>query len=482
MAVNPAMTRPRSDNLHLFAGVCRNVTGSIGCKITAMRAMLDCPRFLLGFFLIAMLLAPLGCRQDPQVSLDQQTANLTNQWQSWQKRFDTAKEKQGPVTWEAALKAMRQNNQPLQKSRAEVKKTAKLKQQAWKSAIPLLHLSLGVTERLDQLDELSADNLRVDVFLSELLSNLLSLPGALYAAELQSLSAKLAHRMAVRHEVATLYLHFVRAQSLRKQKALLANLRQAATAAPDGLSDGQQRLKQRAQQLAEQRRRFQRDFALLTGRICDPAQLKADTLPALDQAREHIDQQTLKPGSIWLKLKGLDILRQQAQMHGIRMRYWPDFSLYISGNSLVERRDGRTFFLDDQTSFLDANVRVRIDTRGTIAEQLRQEKIDLAVLKKSIRRDLGRAMFTVQNAQARLKTLHQKVSKLDNQQKLLKDLLQRGRPNALDNVLRKAIEIWRERQAVERQRVRAVLSLVWVDAIWSRVFADDVDALPAELR
>ncbi len=74
------------------------------------------------------------------------------------------------------------------------------------------------------------------------------------------------------------------------------------------------------------------------------------------------------------KLVALEFVAAWAQIHGIKLQYWPELAIFVGGPSVYQRVNGHNQFWSSADVTASANFFWSLDTRGYISQQLRQTR------------------------------------------------------------------------------------------------------------
>ncbi len=122
------------------------------------------------------------------------------------------------------------------------------------------------------------------------------------------------------------------------------------------------------------------------------------------------------------QLVAIELVRAWAQIHGIKLQYWPELTFFVGGPSVYQRVNGENQFWSASSATATANFFWTIDTRGYVAMQLRQTRREQEL-------ELARLQLDSQDLISRLLAAQRLVGELQEQIQQLDRLIA-----ALDNI------------------------------------------------
>jgi hypothetical protein len=127
--------------------------------------------------------------------------------------------------------------------------------------------------------------------------------------------------------------------------------------------------------------------------------LTAKGLPELHYDLEPLPLgDTNRVAQLQVRLVAIEFEAARAQLAGIKLRYWPELNIFITGPPLYQQSFGRARFWDAREVRASADVFWWIDTRGYVSRQLRQTKRQQDLQRARLRNEtlalMGRLLFT----------------------------------------------------------------------------------------
>ncbi len=353
-----------------------------------------------------MLLSWTGCA-GPEKRVAEQMAGIRQSWSA-----DYAQQSDLPVRqidWPTALELMLQNNMKLRQSRMDLTNTLDNYRQIFRELIPSLNLRAGVSKRLASLNTLSFDDVTfsADSFFN--IPGLVNFSARIYVARLMMLRARTAYELAHREQTIELYRLFngVQEESAEVDKLAVQRANTAAMTAIDPFTGRmmETELKLRETASLKSMRALQQRASELFSDHSNRWELLTNGLPDL---RYHLEplplDDTNRIAQLQMKLVALELEAARAAITGIKLRYWPELNIFISGPPVFQRSTGQERWWDAEAVRGSADLFWHIDTRGYISRQLRQTRRSQALqrdrFKEESRALMDRLIFTQQLARS----------------------------------------------------------------------------------
>lgn len=304
-------------------------------------------------------------------------SGLREQWQS-----DVAHQAAIPeyrLDWPSALQQLRSNNLKLRQARLDVTNATEAVRQIFKDLIPTLNLRAGINKNITDLAGTTLDDMTfsADSFFN--VPGLVGLAARLYGARLMLMRAETASALLEREQVIELYKLFLRAQEAQTELVHLDVERRTADAIREvDPFTGQVMLTEiELRELASERetQSLQQRASDLLGNYEYRWKFETNGLPDLPYAEAPLPlADTNRVAQLQMRWTAIEFEAAHAQMRGIKLRYWPELNLFISGPPIYQRAFGRERFWDADELRASADLFWYIDTRGHVSRQLRQAK------------------------------------------------------------------------------------------------------------
>ena len=344
-----------------------------------------------------------GCR-GPQRKIDEHMSDLRQQWDS--NIVQQANLPTRMIDWNEAVGIMLARNLKLRQMSNDLVNAREAVRQVFKDLIPQPSVLVGVSELLTEIPGISAD----DVYMNA--SAFLSVPGVvnyrarLYAAQLVELRVRSAKELSEREQMIELYRLFFTAEELRQRQLQLETQRATAEAMMqvDPFTGQLMLTEMQTLQLAlarEEKGLQDRASDVLSSRdylwVLSPV-----GLPDLRYDQEPLPlTDTNRVAQVQMKLLAVELEAARAQLLGLKLRYWPELNITVSGPPLYSRSAGGTErFWDAEELQMTANLQWTLDTRGNLSRTIRQTKRQQELQRERYRQEslalMNRLIFTQQ--------------------------------------------------------------------------------------
>lgn len=328
------------------------------------------------------------------------------------------------VDWPAAVELLHKGNVKLRQSRLEITNTIENYRQIYKELIPTLNARSGVSKRLASLDTLSFDDVTfsADSFFN--VPGLVNFAARIYVAKLMMLRARTAYQLAEREQTIELYRLFngVQEQAVELEKL---SVQRANASIMNRIDPFTGRMMETELQLREvtalkAERSAQQSASDLFGDYSYRWVLLTNGLPELQY---HINPlplaDTNRVAQLQMKLVALELEAARATITGIKLRYWPELNIFISGPPVFQRFSGQERWWDADQVRGSADLFWQLDTRGYISRQLRQTRRTQELQKDRFRQEslalMDRLLFT----QQLMKSTRNQLERTDKEIQLL---------------------------------------------------------------
>lgn len=371
----------------------------------------------LAFAVLATAFPLAGCRS-PAPALQAGEADLADSFTAeWQRTLpETA------IAWPDAVARLEAQNLDLRRSHDAVTAARERVVQVSRDLLPGAALTANAMQAVTRLGEFSGDDAALSFYAFVNVPGLVQWRIRRYGAELELIRAEWAHELKRRELTIQLRELFLRDTLLTQRRRNLdlaarwpatGSLAQRLETNPPGL--------EREAILWSLRREadsIQTAAAALLGDATQRWRLDAAGLPDLAYDRQPpavADPATF--GRLLRRLQAADLEAARLRVRGVKLQYWPDLSLNLSGPPLFQVSGGRRSEFSADQVFLTLTGSVNLDLRGAIAQQLREAKRDYALLEARLREQNAQTIQRLQQALAALarnaRELHLTEARLD---------------------------------------------------------------------
>ncbi|MGV3774480.1 MAG: hypothetical protein ACO1QB_16390 [Verrucomicrobiales bacterium] len=374
---------------------------------------------IISFVLLALIVS--GCLS-PRKKVDKKFQALRTEWETNVQHQANLPER--VLDWQTATAIMLEKSLKLRQARIEVTNAQESVRQIFRDLVPTINLRAGVTKRLESLNTTTFDDVTfsADSFFN--LPGLVTFGARLYAARLYQFRTEVAYQLAEREQMIELYRLFIGAEETKDQLQRLASQRATAGAMQE-IDPFSGRLMQTELQTRELG--AQRDVKTLQDRASELLGNRdyqwVFTTNGIPDLRYHqnplVLNDTNRIAQLQLKLLAVELEAARAQLTGIKLRYWPDLNIFISGPPLWQRQNGQDIWWHAREMRGTADLFWSLDTRGYISRQLRQTKRQQELQKERYRLEslalMNRLLFT----QNLIKGVEQQLLRVNAQLNLL---------------------------------------------------------------
>lgn len=359
------------------------------------------PRLLAGVAL-AGALALTGCRS-PAPALTAGEAKLAaTAAAEWQRPLPEA-----AIAWPDAVARLEAQNLDLRRSRDAVTAARERVVQVSRDLLPGAALTANAMQAVTRLGDLSGDDAALSFYAFVNVPGLVQWRVRRYGAELELIRAEWAHELKRRELTIQLRELFLRSDLLRhRQRNLdLAARWPAAGSLASRLETNPPGLEREAVlwSLRRESDSLQTAAAALLGDATQHWRFDATSLPDLGYDRQPpalAEPATF--GRLLRRLQAADLEAARLRVRGVKLQYWPDLSLNLSGPPLFQATGNRRSEFSADQVFLTLTGSVKLDLRGAIAQQLREAKRDYALLEARLREQNSQTIQRLQQALAAL--------------------------------------------------------------------------------
>ena len=283
------------------------------------------------------------------------------------------------VDWPTGLELLLAKNPKLRQARVDYTNALENYHQIFRELIPTLNMRSGVTKNLASLNTLSFDDVTfsADSFFS--VPGIVNFAARIYVAKLVLLRARTAYQLAEREQVIELYRLFTGLQEqmeeLRRLNVQRANVRAMNEIDPFTGRMMETELQSREINTLKETRTFQQRAAELFADYSYRWELITNGLPNLRYDLNPLPiGDTNRVAQLQMRLYALELEASRATVMGMKMRYWPELNIFISGPPIYQQVSGRSVWWDASQVRGSADLYWTLDTRGYISRQLKQTK------------------------------------------------------------------------------------------------------------
>ncbi len=342
----------------------------------------------------------VGCRS-PRTKIEKQLGPIRSEWQT--NVLTQTKLPQKVVDWPAAVSLLQENNIRLKTARVEITNAHHSVVQIFRDLVPTLNLRAGMSKSIESLasSSLSDVTFSADSFFN--IPGFVNMGARLYAARLYEYRARVAYALAEREQTVALYKLFEGVQEAADSSERLGAQKANAMAmeAVDPWSGKLLRSEADLRDLAWQREKktLQQTAGDLLGNRNFEWILKTNGLPELNYGAMPLNlMDTNRVGDLQMRLVAIEYEAAHAQLLGIKLRYWPELNIFVSGPPIYSRQAGTDTFWDARQVLASADLFWTIDTRGYVSRQLKETKVQQELQRERLRSDaallVDRLLFT----------------------------------------------------------------------------------------
>lgn len=351
---------------------------------------------------LAAALSLTGCRS-PAPALQAGEAELAVTFAAeWQRTLPET-----GIAWPAAVARLEADNLELRRSHDAVTAARERVRQVGRDLLPGAALTANALQAVTRLGDFSGDDAALSFYAFVNVPGLVQWRVRRYGAELELIRAEWAHELKRRELTIQLRELFLRSALLaqRHRNLDLAARWPAAGSLVQRLETNPPGLEREATLWALRREAdsLQSAASALLGDAAHRWRLDPAGLP--DLAYDRHPPAVADPtafGRLYRRLQAADLEAARLRVRGVKLQYWPDLGINLSGPPIYQVTGGRrTDFSADQV-FLTLTGSVNLDLRGAIAQQLREAKRDYALLEARLREQNARTIQRLQQALAAL--------------------------------------------------------------------------------
>ena len=369
------------------------------------------------------------------------------------------------IDWPTAVSLLRVRNLKLLSGRMEITNSQESVRQVYKDLIPTLDFRVNMDRSLKNIAATSVDDItfRADSFFN--VPGIVNMNARFFSARLTLLRAQMAYQVTEREQMIELYKLFVAFQEARELSSQLQTEEELADSIQkaDPLA-GQvllEELKSRRLGLEKQNEGLQASAGDLLGDRDWRWILQTNGWPILSYAQQPLPlQDSNRIAQLQMNLVAVELVGAWAAVRGIKLQYWPELTIFVTGPPLYQRSAGVEHFWSLGEMRASADLFWRLDTRGYVSRQLRQARRDQALQWARLRQETLALMDKLLSAQKLTLTMRQQLEQL---QQFLPMLEQAAPPQDYAGIL-KSVETnrsLRDRERKLRHDLAELNTLFW---------------------
>jgi len=329
------------------------------------------------------------------------------------------------LDWNQAMALARAGNLKLRAARVEITNAQENVRQIYKNFIPTLNLNSGVSRTFVGLPDISPSDVTFNINSFFNIPGLFSLSRQSFGARLTLIRAEAALALQERTMAMDLFKLFPRAVHTQKRTS---DIQLQIQVAKDWLALDPTLGARQLTELTKERVNIMKEAQTLNQQIGELLgdqshywKIVTNGLPVLDYANFPLSD-TNRVGQLQMRLTAIELAGALARQQGIKLQYWPELSIFVSGPPVIQRNAGGDQFWDVEQVRVNANLFWQLDTRGLVALQLRQQQRQEELQRERLQQE-SRALITkLLTAQQFLRTAQEQHERLARQSTLLANL------------------------------------------------------------
>lgn len=369
------------------------------------------------------------------------------------------------LDWAEAVALLQENNAKLKSARIDVTNSQEIARQVYRDLIPTINLRSGVSKSLKNLPATSIDDVsfNIDSFFN--IPGVVNFNARLFSGRLSVLRAQAANALTEREQTIALYKLFLEAREQEDQAAELRSERKVAEVVrkADAIS-GEVLLKDVENQeltLAKANESFQTEVGDILGDRRFRWILTANGFPEFNYPAHPLPlDDTNRVAQLQMKMVALELVGEWAQVHGIKLQYWPELTFFVTGPSMFQIYNGHASYVSGGDVTGSANFFWSLDTRGYVSQQLRTVRRAQDLEKTQLRQDALALIDRLISARKMEATLREQADQLDR----LLEFLDKVPPDMDVNSILQRAETNRSlhyRRAGLRREIAELNTLFW---------------------
>jgi hypothetical protein len=338
---------------------------------------------------VVMLAAVSGCLS-PRKRLSERMVEVRGQWGT--SAVHQAALPVRVLDWNTAVAVLRENNLRLRRTRVDVTNAQENVRQIYKNLLPTLTLRAGVSQSIGEVAMTTWDDFFFDLNSFFNIPGLVGLNTRLFSARLSLMRAITFADLTERDQLIELYKLIVAFQEHQDARVALEIEQRFADAvrSVDDVSGNVlvREAESRDLALTKESDALQQRAGDLLGNRRWRWVLSTNGAPRFDYVNDPLPiSDTNRIAQLQMRLVAIELVGAWARIVGIKLEYWPDMRLFVSGPPVYSRREGMERIFDAENIRFTADIFWRLDTRGQISRQLRQARRDQELQVARIRQE-----------------------------------------------------------------------------------------------
>ena len=350
--------------------------------------------------------------QDAEVARNSDVTDLRNRI-----RTQSAQD----LTWQTAVARLQADNAGLKRSRLSLKTAKDEKKELWKGLVPRASLFVGLTTLIGEISDFTFDDVTGQIRANFNIPNPFNFYGALYAADINAISAEWSHELDQRRAVRELYVAFQRAQDLDRQRETIEFERgELANVSLERLTS---RIQVNERALQSYKRNYQQSRTSLNRLLGTPGAnwRPVGGLPDISYRNKFAKLELGDDiGKLGFKLEAARIELAQLTIARIKLQRWPNINFGLSGPAFYSTSSGsRDFELANFTLFSGLSDSIDLtDPLDRERIQRAEERLEATMAQMNLQLETELVRFDqtkidYQNALREQRRLQKRLSSLD---------------------------------------------------------------------
>lgn len=292
------------------------------------------------------------------------------------------------LSWNEAVQLMVARNLNLRRSRIQIEEAKERRDQQWKTFLPRPAIFANIQSSLAELGNITSDDLSASIIAPLSIPNPITERARAFENALSYLASRDSYELNYRRQVTFLYRIFSQYQSNLDELALIESNRQDQAAVIDGALGSLQEELSRRQTLQGLQSSLAQQLDL-PGTYPVP---RPETLPELDYSRKvHRFTPGKNYAKLAVRLSAYQIESALLQEKGVKLRQLPFVNVSSSNPAIYDSRSETSPFAADQI-FLFGGLTQSFDITNTPVEQIEDAKQNTEFVRANLRQRLDQEM------------------------------------------------------------------------------------------
>jgi hypothetical protein len=366
---------------------------------------------------IALLVALVCCGcTSPRKKLARKMPELRLQWQT-----NVAYQAELPeqnLDWPEAVRYLRDHSLKLLRARMEVTNAQENLRQVFKDLLPQITVHSGINQTVGDIPMTSWNDVFLDINGFFNVPGFISLDARYFAARLSLIRAKTASELVDREQIIELYRLMLAYQEHAEAKAAVEAEQRFANAvrSVDDIT-GRVLLRQNERRelaLSRGADGLQQRAGDLLGEKGWRWKISTNGAPEFDYAAAPLRvDDTNRIAQLQMRLVALELVGAWARIVGIKLQYWPELRLFVTGPPIYTHRAGSETFFDADQIRVTADIFWQLDIRGQVGRQLRQTRREQELQIEQLRQQSIALIDRLLSAQKLVDDVRKEIAELD---------------------------------------------------------------------